>query len=148
MSRPSSPKPGKSVQPFPASYAETYQSHLIRLLGMPLISYISESSVLYFCLAFSLHGSLEDVKASLKMPGRKERLRLQPLMLESLQRPLYSRRRMGEPCWTSSSCSREPRLHHCPVSLKYLRWVPDLLCSTQGTHFMFHDWAVRSITWV
>lgn len=146
MSRSFSTKPGKSVQAFPASSADTYQSHLIQVVGMPLISYTSVSSVIYFCSAFSLHGSLEDVRASLKMPGRKERLRLQPLMLQSPQRPLYSRRRMGEPCWTSSSCSREPRLHHCPVSLRYLRWVPNLLCGTQGTHFGFHDWAVTSVT--
>lgn len=90
--------PGKSVQPFHASSADTHQSHLLQLLGMPLISHISVSSVIYFCSAFSLHGSLEDVKASLKMPGRKERLQLQPLMLQSPQRPLYSRRRMAEPC--------------------------------------------------
>lgn len=144
MSRSSSTKLGKSVQPFLASSADAHQSHLIQLLGMPLISYVSVSSVIYFCSAFSLHGSLEDVKASLKMPGRNERLRLQPLMLQRLQRPLYLRRRMAEPCWTSSSCSREPRLHHCPVSLRYLRWVYNLLCGTQGTHFRFHDWAVRT----
>lgn len=148
MSRSSSTKPGKSVQPFPASSADTHHSHLIQTPGMPLMSYISVSSAVYFCSAFSLHGSLEDVKASLKMPGRKERLQLQPLMLQRLQRPLYSRRRMAEPCWTSSSCSRDPRLHHCPVSLRCLRWVPNPLCGTQGTHFRFHDWAVRSITWV
>lgn len=148
MSRSSSTKPGKSFQPFPASSADTHQSHLIQTPGMPLMSYISVSSAVCFYSAFSLHGSLEDAKASLKMPGRKERLQLQPLMLQRLQRPLYSRRRTAEPCWTSSSCPREPRLHHYPVSLRCLRWVPSLLCGTQGTHFRLHDWPVRSITWV
>lgn len=108
----------------------------------------SITSVIFFWSASSLHGSLVDVKASSRMPGRKERLQPQPLMPQSPRRPLSLRRRMGEPCWTSSSCSREPKHHHCPEHSRCLRWVPNCFLWPQGIHYTFHGGSVRNNTWV
>lgn len=127
-------KLSKSAQPFQSSSDEALQSHLMRLPGLPLIPpHSSVRIVTYFYSAFSLHGSLVDAKASLKMPGRNERLQLQPPMLQSPQRQLFLRRRTGEPCWTCSSCSRVPRPLHSHERLRCLRWVSNLFHWTQRT---------------